>query len=154
MTKTKVLYIALAILVLLNLGLMGFMISKTKRKHVKKHPFEHLNPKQIIINKLNFNEAQVVLFTEEIKKHRKQIQEIETKIKQEKQKLYNTLISESPDKDSFIHTISLLQADIESAHYNHFLNIKAICKDNQLDEFEKLTKELSKVFGNHKKPKH
>ena len=40
-----------------------------------------------------------------------------------------------------------LQKQVESVHYAHFMDIKKICRPDQLSDFDKLTKELSRLFS-------
>ena len=42
--------------------------------------------------------------------------------------------------------IGELQENIEVAHYNHFIKLKALCKGDQVEKFNELSKELAKIF--------
>ena len=65
--------------------------------------------------------------------------------------LYAELNNEtSVKKDSLMFAISKYQLEIENTHYNHFLEIKKLCKPDQLKYFEELTKELAFYFRPNK----
>ena len=56
-------------------------------------------------------------------------------------------------KDSLITLFLANQKNIEEAHFKHFQDIKSICKASQLQDFNSLTQELSKLFSNqNRKP--
>lgn len=109
-------------------------------------------PKNIIIAKLKFNEQQVNSYQKLIDQHRKDIKENDAKILMLKNELYSLLNADNNNTkiDSLTTQIGNIQKQIEVVHFNHFLDIKALCKPEQLPNFNKLSKELTEIF-NHKK---
>ena len=56
--------------------------------------------------------------------------------------------------DSLVIQLADYQSQIETTHYNHFLDIKKLCRQEQLKKYDELTTELSKIFSHPRRPKH
>lgn len=144
MNKIKILKFAVVALFLINILTLGFIFTNnSKKSHAKKMP------REIIIKKLNFDKNQVKAYDELIKKHKNSIDVLDSKIKEAKNNLYFELsVNENESKaDSILISLNHLKSDIEQVHYNHFLDIKKLCKKEQLESYNELTKELAKLFA-------
>lgn len=156
MDKFKLLSISVVLLLLINLGMLFYIIrTPHNNQHERRH---HESPKNIIIQKLQFDEAQQQEYEKQIHWHRKTILNLEHQIHQTKNRLYLNLTSTQSNikqKDSLIHQLGNLQMRVETTHFKHFQDIKSICKPNQLERFNALTKELASLFAGpkHKHPK-
>ena len=151
MDKVKLLTFSVVALLVLNFGVLGFLVFSKSKNH---RPEKHETPREIIIDKLNFDENQVDKYDKLIQKNRKNIDEIDDSISNTKNKLYQLLNSQTinkVEKDSLISKINFFQKQIEATNFNHFIDIKNLCNKDQIDKFEDLTKELSKIFS--RKPK-
>lgn len=149
MNKTKLLWLSVIILLVVNVGLTAFMIIN-KPPHPKRPPHPH-GPKKQIIKKLNFNEEQIKQFDSEIDIHRNQIKELDKQIRDKKNELYQNLSKNDPTiKDSLIREINKSQYMVEQAHYDHFLKIRSICDAEQLKKFDEMCENLTDIF--HAKP--
>ena len=151
MNKTKVLSFLVIVLVALNItSLMVFVLNKA---HHPPHQSIEKGPKNIIIKKLHFNKKQVIAYEGLIKEHRLKIESIDNKIKSLKTELYLLLKEDNHEKSKdLINQINSLQKEIENHHYQHFIAIKKLCKDEQIQHFNNLTNELAKLFSPHPKP--
>jgi periplasmic protein CpxP/Spy len=153
MNKTKLLSISVIALLLLNFGILGFLfLSKDKEGRTGKRM-----PREIVIEKLHFDENQIAEYDKTIKNHQKAIRSIDDSIRNTRNELYKLLNSEAIDtdkRDSLYSKFAGFQKQIETTHFNHFLEIKSICKKEQLADFKNLTDELSKIFNNRRKPKN
>jgi hypothetical protein len=156
MNNSKLKSVALVVLVLINLVLLSFILKNNHHAKDTQFKHKHQQPKDFIIQKLNFDDNQISLYEIEIQKHRSEISRLEDQIKSSKQLLYSLLKTNNSIKsDSLIEDLAALQKKIEITHFDHFLKIKSICKPNQRNDFEELTTELSKLFSKeHPKPKH
>ena len=144
MDKIKLLTFSVIGLLLLNVATIGFMLFIPGDRN-------RAEPREIIIEKLNFDENQQKEYEQLIYWHRNQIDELEEKIRETKKELYSLLPKnkvETNVKDSLITSISVYQKQIEAIHYKHFQDIKKLCRKDQLNSFDELTKELSKIFSN------
>jgi protein CpxP len=156
MDKIKLLTIAVISLLLLNLGTLGFLIF-ARPPHSMGPPGMHQQPKEIIIERLRFDKEQQKKYAELIRWHRGTINAIETEIHQLKNKLYLQLLKNKADtitRDSLINALADYQKQIEATHFRHFQDIKSICTPDQMDDYNDLTEELSRIFSKPPNPGH
>ncbi|MFT5386589.1 MAG: protein CpxP [Saprospiraceae bacterium] len=137
-------------LFILNVGTISALILG-KPKHPPGQ--EGHGPKEVIIDRLKFDKAQVAQYQALIEKHKTQIEERETKLKSYKNELYQLLQSGNKSKeDLLIQLIGSIQMEIEQINFSHFEDIKTICKPEQLENFNAFTADLARLF-NKKPPK-
>ena len=158
MEKTKLVTFGIITLFLLNLGTLGFLLLSNPKAHRSPNgPEKRPKPREIIIEKLHFDAAQIQQYDQLILWHRSHITEMEDQIGASKNELYLQLNKDSVDektKDSLINVLASCQKQIESIHFKHFQDIKKLCKKDQLNDFSDLTEELSKLFSKGPKPRH
>ena len=155
MDKIKVLSFAVIALLLLNFGTLGFLLLGGP-KHDGRPP-RHNRPKQVIIEKLNFDDSQQEAYQKLIDWHRSTIDSLDQQIRETKNKLYSQLTQNEVNaktNDSLISILANDQKQIEETHFKHFQDIKHICKPEQLNSFNDLTEELSRIFGKPPRPRH
>ena len=148
MEKTKLLTIAVIGLLVINLGTLGFLLLSEKGHRPPKEG--RPEPKEIIIEKLHFDEAQQKDYAKLIKWHRGEITKLDGNIREAKNELYSQLLQPETNlkaKDSLISVINLNQKQIEQTHFKHFEDIKKLCHKNQMDDFNDLTEELGRIFA-------
>jgi periplasmic protein CpxP/Spy len=153
MSKIKLLSIAVIGLLAVNIAVVGFLLLR-KPMHPEGIPQAEKKegPKQIIIDKLHFSKEQVVAYEAIIVEHREAVIGLKDSISDTKNNLYQSLKTETfAGKDSLINLLSDLQKRIELVHYNHFTQIKKLCKPEQMRDFDKLTNELAIYFTTEKK---
>lgn len=152
MKKTKLLTIAVLVLVMINLVTLSFFISKEPGDG----PGRKAMPREIIIEKLRFDVGQITKYDQLIEVHRDSVRLLDRKIKDNKNTLYNQLAQPYNQKstEALFLQLATSQATIEKLHYNHFLAIKSLCKPDQLDDYDNLTNELAKIFNPKHPPQH
>ena len=113
-------------------------------------------PKNIIIQKLHFDENQRGDYENLIHEHQREIRKYNDELMALKKDLYAGLRKENPaaTKDSLISEIEKIQIAIENTHYSHFQDIKSLCKPEQMEAFNRLTLELSRIFTPKRPPRH
>lgn len=126
-----------------NLVLIGFQFWN--------RPFPNHGPRDIIIDRLQFDDSQVKEYDKLISIHQKSVREADKQIAEIKSQLYTSLDSNTVYTDSLINEINSIQKKIETIHIKHFKDISLLCHTDQLDEFEKLSHDLAALFG-RKKP--
>jgi hypothetical protein len=106
-------------------------------------------PKTIIIDKLNFDKEQIKQYEIYIQQHRKAINENETAIKKLRNNLFTQLKhkQEKAKIDSLIGFIAKQQGVAEHINYQHFIEIKNLCKPSQEKDFNELTNEIVSLFS-------
>jgi protein CpxP len=126
---------------LISNGILFFMLTK---EHKRKD-----GPKSIIIDKLHFDKEQVEKYEVYIQQHRKTINANEAKMNQFRSNLFEQLNyqQDAAKIDSLISIISRQQYLAEKINYNHFLEIKRLCKPSQQKDFNELTKEIVNLFS-------
>lgn len=113
-------------------------------------------PRNEIIRRLKFDPQQVEKYDKTILHHREDIRKITADIFETKSKLYTLLIRQSDTGKirGLIVQLGNQQMELEQIHFNHFLEIKQLCHEDQLSEFERLTKDLIEIFRFTKQPSH
>lgn len=106
-------------------------------------------PKAYIIESLNMDDAQIEAYDHAVSLHRRAVDENQRTMEKLRADLYQSLChpSDSVSVAMLIDRIAVQQKKAEYVNYNHFLAIKHICNPEQMDEFEALTKEISKLFS-------
>lgn len=142
MSKIKLISIIAISLLVTNLALIGFVFFG-KSKH------QPIDRKYVVIEKLNFDDKQIIEFEKLIDWHRKEITVTDSEIRTLKNKLYSTLITDTIEglRDSLISEIGKKQMKIETIHLNHFTQVKKLCRLEQKAAFEDFSTELAKFLS-------
>ena len=146
MTKNS--KIIIAILLISNLTLIGFLLLGKGKKH-KAH-----TPKETMIKKLEFDEVQTAEFHKLVEAHKDIIKKKRQNIATTKDLLYKGLKNEEfKINDSLVKKIADGVKEIETIHYEHFMEVKEMCNESQKIKFNELADELGRVFGRKKRPR-
>lgn len=158
MKKTKLLTITVIGLLLLNFAILAFLLVSGPRGHKRPtdRPDGRPNPREIIIERLHFDDNQQKEYAELIKWHRGEIKKLDSNIRQTKNELYYQLNQTEVNlktKDSLITLLNSYQKQVEETHFKHFEDIKKLCHQDQLEDFNELTEDLSRIFAPNKPPR-
>ena len=158
MEKTKLLTITVIGLLLLNLSTLAFLLVSDSGGHKRPNdtPEGRPNPSEIIIERLHFDDKQQKEYDKIIQWHRREIKILDGNIRSAKNELYTHLNQPQVDvkiKNSLIAVINANQEQIEETHFKHFEDIKKLCHQDQLADFNELTEDLSKIFAPNKPPR-
>ncbi|HEX8516106.1 MAG TPA: periplasmic heavy metal sensor [Bacteroidia bacterium] len=148
MSRTRLLTLAIVVLVLLNLGTLGTIFYQGMIHHKLPPPGE--GPKMIIIERLQFDEVQQKQYEVLIDDHRKQTRELHEDSRKLHKELYSLLSEEPADhskKDSFILRIAGNQKALDNLNFDHFQQIRELCKPEQIPAFNDLAEDLAELFG-------
>ncbi|MEC4003482.1 hypothetical protein OX283_002330 [Flavobacterium sp. SUN052] len=141
MNKTKLLTFSVIALLLLNFGILAFLFlsGPNGRKHT---------PREVVIHKLHFDTNQIADYDKLITVHKEKIKSLNDSIKNCKNELYSQLKTTENKSvtDGLFLKIAQFQSQIEQTHFNHFLDIKKLCKPNQFKDYNELTTKLSEMF--------
>ena len=142
MSKTRFLTIAVIALVLLNLATIAFFTLKRPPRPMPE------GPKKVIIERLHFDALQVAAYDNLIVQHQQDIKAKEDEMGVKKKALFEQLRSDDlSKKDSIIAAIGLAQQQIETIHFQHFSELKKLCKGEQIQAFYDLSSDLAKYFA-------
>ena len=147
MNKSKFLTIIVIALLVCNLSLIGFIFSHKPGKH------ERNNPRNFIIEKLDLTENQIEEYEILIASQKPLFKEKKMLLHEKENQLYMLLqgTAEESAPEVLSNEIGTLQRQIEILQYNHFKDIKALCKPNQIGRYDELMTEISRVFST---PRH
>lgn len=148
MNKTKFLYTVLGLLIISNLILAYFVFE------IRSHRIHPEKPRDIIIERLQFDAHQIIKYDEYIKIQRKTVRDLKSEIRDLKSDLYSQLNTNQNDStiDSIMTAIGEMQQELERSHYNHFRDIKSICTKEQLPLFDELSSDLTEIFQFDRRP--
>lgn len=112
-------------------------------------------PRDIVIEKLALSPEQINIYDELITVHRREIKTRNQEIIRIKNELYSTYLMKENEaaKDSLIQEILTTQKEIEQIHFNHFKDIKNICRKDQLIKCEEFFEEITSIYPQRPLPK-
>ncbi len=147
MTTNRKLTIGIIGLLAVNLLILAFFFTRHRGDFNRGGEPRH-NPREMVVKKLDLNSEQEASFNALVDIHKKEIRDNDSLIWEVKIKIFDAL---SDDKvtnvDSLASQIGDLQESIEIAHYNHFMKVKALCREDQVENFNELSKDFSKIFS-------
>ncbi len=150
MNKIKLItFIAVGLLVS-NLMLIGYIFFSKPKPPLRE------GPKKIITARLHFDTRQIADYDKLIALHKMEIRTKDSLIRSTKNELYGCITSNNVIlKDSLENKLGQLQSNIETINYNHFADIKKLCKEDQLVYYNALVKDLSQLFARpNERPRH
>ena len=140
MSKTKLLTILLAAMVILNVVMIGALI--------RPKPGHSADPQKMIIEKLDLDQKQIELYQVLITAHQAGVRLKMDEMKAAKNALFMSLTdADDSEKTRLIDEIASIQKEIENIHYMHFRDLGNICRPDQQERFNALTHELAGVFA-------
>lgn len=146
----KLLTLVVTGLLLLNFGTLGFLFFKKDPRPERNRRPPHEEPKYIIIRRLHLDEAQQAAYQGLINEHRSHVNELNRQSMDLKNELYGLLRQEKPDTvlaSSLIRQVGEKQEAMEHVNFEHFQQIRTLCKPEQLPAFDSLAKELAAIFA-------
>jgi periplasmic protein CpxP/Spy len=147
MKKRTLTRIIIAVLILSNAVFIWLFLCGPR------HP-KHERPREIIISRLQFTDQQVQKFEVLIQEHRKEIAVEERKIRTAKNNYFSSLKTDNQEIDSASLVMILsAQEKIERAHFKHFQKVRKLCTKQQLPAFNKLMKDIARIFTPPKPPR-
>ncbi len=146
MNKTRLLTVAVVVLFLMNIGIISFLLLNKPPRPDGERNGE--GPKRLVIERLHFDKDQVDRYDGLIEQHQKTMRAADDEIMQLKRELFSLLpSSDQSRKDSLIADINSVQRRIEHAHFDHFSGIRMICRPDQMNDFNALSRELADLFS-------
>jgi hypothetical protein len=148
MKKPRFLSLLCIVLLLSNIILAICLMRKNDRP---RHDPDR--PKRFIIEKLHFDAEQQKQYQLLIDTHRKSIGNAQHEMLATKNRLYEGLTTNTTTSlDPLTDSLAAIQKKIEKIHYEHFLDIRGLCREDQLPAFNELSKEIATLFSPPKKP--
>jgi protein CpxP len=154
MNKIKLLTFSVIGLLFLNIGIIGFLYFSRPTDRNDKF---NSKPREIISEKLHFDANQIKSYDQLIEIHKVKIDSLNSKSKELKFELYSQLkltTINTIEKNRLINELINNQKEFENTYFQHFLDIKSLCKKDQIEAFNSLTDELGKMFSKGNQPPH
>jgi len=149
-----------AILVLLNLGLLATMWLKPAAQHGQEGPRMGggERPNEMIQDKLHFTDAQTKEFDALRERHHDSIMTLQRQGQELRKQYFDMLkhpeASDSSRIDSIGNAIGNNQKQIEFVTYRHFRQVRALCDDKQKAGFDEIIDDVLRVMSRqHHSPK-
>jgi len=134
--------LAVIALLLLNLGWVAFFLLR----HTPPRHGDTL--KKTVIERLHFDAGQAAAYEQLIEEHRRGVRAKEQEMRAARQRLYSVLQgSDLSEKDTLIQRIGLIQTEIEQIHFNHFQEVKKLCRPGQIADFQMLAADLARLLA-------
>ena len=146
MKKETLLTTAVIALLLLNLGTLGFLFFRPgpHPPGAKRPPLDRR-----IEKRLHLDAAQQQTFKQLKSAHQQQIQASDRAYRETMEQYFALLKNEMPDtaqQDSLLGVLSQIQGNRTTMTFQHFQDLKALCKPNQKEEFAAMLPELMEVI--------
>lgn len=156
MNKTKFLIILVLLLLVLNAVTLFFLLGK--KDSPKNRPGGGRPYSEYLTKKLNLDTLQVAQLKELRDKHKQELGELWKEDRQLQEAKFVLLKEGSTDSlklDSLLTLIVANKKKFELAFHNHFLQIRALCRPDQVELFNNTLDEMKKRrtqgFGGDKK---
>lgn len=149
MTKTRLLTITVIGLLLLNLSILASFIFSERKSPPQGAGFDRREPKWIVIERLQLDEAQQQAYQVLIDAHRREHRALNDRCRDLKHGLYALLKHDTVDStraDSLIAEVAATQQHLEQLNFHHFQQLRKICRPEQLPAFDRLAEELADIF--------
>lgn len=146
MNRTKLLYTALAILLVMNLGTLGFLLFH----RAEDEGCRNRNRKQsgrLLPETLRFDEGQEAAFIRLKNRHQEKVESLCITSDSLRRTLFLMLRNPRPDTlaaSAIIDSISNLKATILMLNFNHFRDIRSICRPDQITDYNQFIEDLSR----------
>lgn len=148
--------IAVAGLLILNLFTIGFLVLKAGAFQRPEPPGQNRGgPARLIMERLGFDEKQREAYTNLVDAHRDQTERLSAQSVALHRSYYELLLSKEPDttrENALSQQIARHQQAVARLNFDHFAQIKALCRPDQQANFTRLVGDLSKLFGRQPRP--
>ncbi len=155
MKKINFLILAVIILVLLNLGTLGFLFYSQKKERVKTELHPGKDPAAFISDQLKLDAQQQAQFEELRRKHQQDSREMHREDERLHDAFFDLLKTGQPDRnkaDSLAGLVAAQQKRLALNAFDHFTQLRAICRDDQKELFDKNINEITKIVAKGRPP--
>lgn len=149
-TQKRYLFFIIILLVILNLAtllMLWFGHPGAARPDAPPHSPRQAQARmeKLLKEELGFDAAQTSAYFHLQRQHREKIRKLEMEIRQIKKQMFDEVLAENPKptlSDSLLKLAQGKQAQIEKLTFQHFLDLKKMCKADQQKKLKLLMHEL------------
>ncbi|MFD2932369.1 periplasmic heavy metal sensor [Spirosoma flavum] len=161
MERTKLLTIAVIGLLLLNLLTVGLLVVKPMsfwppHPDHRPEPPSTEGPAAIIIERLHFNSDQQKLYRQLVTSHQNQTRLLNDQMAQLYRDYYGLLASVQPNSEranALSEQIASNQQAQAELNFDHFKQIRRLCRPGQQVSFNNLVRDLARLFSRQHPPR-
>ncbi len=137
-------------LIISNIALFAIGFFKSPHAHLP----PKLHPRMMIETRLDLTPSQKDRYEKLVDEHREVLRPAKQELNNLKLEFYNSLKSTSGVIDPFFYKEKILSAqwNIEMIHYSHLEDLRKLCNEEQLENFDELIDESKNIFGNFQRP--
>ena len=136
MEKTKLLATAVIGLLLLNLGLLAFLWSGgSQGRSPQGGRGEQTRALEYLMDELTFDASQRAACGQFLQNHRRRMDSLQNQNRMNRDILYDHL---KTGDSTAAFSIGHVQAQVELEAFNYFRNIRAVCRDDQKELFDRV----------------
>ena len=157
MSKTKFLTILVVLLLVVNAITLYFLMGN--KPALKKKPGGNRSYSEYISKKLNFDTVQFQQLKELRDNHKKELDSLrkeDRQVQEAKTQMLKEGVTDSVRLDSVFTLAAANKKKFELAFHKHFMQIRALCRPDQLPLFNQTLDEMNKrrmqAFGDKKGP--
>ena len=106
---------------------------------------EKKRTEKMLQKELGFDKMQTEQYLKMRQEHRSQAQQLDNEIRQLKKQMFDVVLEDSPQpllSDSLLRLVQEKQADLEQLTFQHFLDLKKLCKPEQQNKLKLLMREV------------
>ena len=131
---------AILLLVLCNIGLLITLWLKPRNETSFAYPRGE-TPRDFVVRELKFTTEQTKQYDALVHDHQQAMQRLRHGAMDYRQQLFNNLATDQKDNnkpDSLARVIANIQLEIEMVTYRHFAQVRALCTEDQKQQFDKI----------------
>ncbi|UII23107.1 Spy/CpxP family protein refolding chaperone [Fulvivirga ligni] len=153
MNRNRLLIILVAILVVMNAGLLSFLwLNKPDYKRTRGDRERQKRVENYFSKKLDLSEEQERLFEQQRKKHFRETRALMKDIQADREEMI-TMLQNGADSlaiEQVLARINEKNNDVERLNFWHLRNLREICDDNQQKRFDKIMHRIGEPRPNQR----
>lgn len=152
MNKTQLLSILVGILVIMNITAISFLLFKGQKGPMGPRMGNAAAADAFIKDEFGFDDTQMINFSKSKMKHQESIKPAEEELRKVSKAYYHLKPIDS-SRDSLLNLIAQSSRNIYTINMEHLDEVRAICKNDQMENLEQFIDQLFNDDNAHKGPR-
>jgi protein CpxP len=148
--QNRYLWFAIIILLIMNFAAITLLwLGRPEGRRPQSGPPDPVEEKtrteQMLQKELGFDKIQTEQYLMMRQEHSSQAQQLDDEIRQLKKQMFDEVLEDSPQpllSDSLLRLVQEKQANLEQVTFQHFVDLKKLCKPEQRDNLKLLMREV------------
>lgn len=145
----------IVILILINITSISLLVktNSPRDKYLFKEK-KNNNHDQMIIDKIGLDTIQSAQFLSMKKEHLEELSSYQDQLVNYRKEMFANLNNDSFNIDNYSQKISFIQSEMDKMAFNHFKEMRGICRPDQLQKFDQIMQRImSRMPRNSKRNK-